>query len=1111
MTPEQRREALRYLEAFDFSGLFTDPAIGWDWPETGRPLRVPIGDQFVSLEPVAEKKGFRILLVPPLADGSIMPSDERKRLEKAVTPLATEHLLIFADRAKTRQIWLWTSRFPGKPIRHRELTWERGRANELLLQKLTTIAFTLDEEEGLDITGVVLRLRDNLDRDRLTKRFYDDFKKQKDQFQKFIKGLKDDGILAHYTSLMLNRLMFCYFLQQKGFLNGEQDYLRRRLEMVPKTLGKNQFHSFYRSFLKRLFFEGLDGEARPAELTRLIGEKIPYLNGGIFAEHPIERAHPDIQIPDSAFEKIFDFFDRYHWHLDDRPLGNDSEINPEVLGYVFEKYTNQKEMGAYYTKEDITEYISKNTILPFLLQKVAAKLPDTAWELLQADPDRYLYEAVRRGAGTDEKTWRKSLPENIAIGLDTAAPDLIRRRKDWNTPTPATHALPTEIWRETIARHQRCHELRRKLRAGEVRDPADLVTLNLDIRQFVQDVITNAPADLALALWKALRDLSVLDPTCGSGAFLFAALEILVPLYEGLLERFRALLADWERSGEKHPNWEKEFRAILDTVARHPNEACFIHKTLIVHNLYGVDIMEEAVEICKLRLFLKLAAQLAPGQEIEPLPDIDFNVRAGNTLVGYATREEIRRAFTEAGGSGQMMLQGIETSLDDYNRIMEQAEDADRLFKQFQTQQDLGTEGAAQQRSTKTALESRLQSLRSELDRFLAGQYDQRNLKTEAAFRKWRDAHEPFHWFVEFYGIMNSGGFDVIVGNPPYVEIRTIQSYSIDFRAFGCANSANLYAFCMERAFHFVKELGRLGMIVPTSVVGLSENAGLRSVFQQLGSRSWMSTYGIRPAKLFEGVDQRLCIYISTCSKTDEFELQATQFNHWNSAERGHLFSRLVYSRSKNHPRFDRFIQTGDPRLMHVMEALERSSALTGSALKSQRHSEYILQYHRSPRYWIRGMDFEPIFESETRTRSIHHIREISLIDESGVYTLGTILNSSLFFIWFICIGNGRNITSEDIDEFPVGTIDRSLVSKAKTVFGELMFDYKRNSEIRVRADCKFQEFRPSLSKSVIDQIDTLLAQHYGFTEEELDFIINYDIKYRMGLGSGAAEEDGDE
>lgn len=538
MTPQQRKEAARYLKAFDFSGLFTDPSIGWDWPDSGSRLKVPAPglnvDGFIDLEVVAEKKGVKVLLVPPVPGGEIMPSDKRKNLEKAVTPLATEHLLIFADSAKSRQIWLWTSRLPGKPVRHRELTWEKGRPNELLLQKLTSIAFTLDEEEALDITGVVQRLRDNLDRDRLTKRFYDDFKKHKDQFQKFIKGLSDAGIMAHYTSLMLNRLMFCYFLQQKGFLDGDQHYLRSRFEKVRELKGKDKFHSFYRSFLKRLFHDGLDAQARPDELTAIIGKNIPYLNGGIFAEHPIERAHPDIQIPDDAFEKIFAFFDAYQWHLDDRPLANGDEINPEVLGYVFEKYTNQKEMGAYYTKEDITEYISKNTILPFLLQKVASKLPAEMWDLLKSDPDRYIYEPVRRGAGSDEKSWKKSLPENIAIGLDTKAADLLERRKHWNNTAPASHALPTEIWRETIARHQRCHELRKKLRAGEVKEPADLVALNLDIRQFVQDVIAAAPADLALALWKALRGMSVLDPTCGSGAFLFAALEILEPLYEGL-------------------------------------------------------------------------------------------------------------------------------------------------------------------------------------------------------------------------------------------------------------------------------------------------------------------------------------------------------------------------------------------------------------------------------------------------------------------------------------------------------------------------------------------------------------------------------------------------
>ncbi len=1111
MTPQQRKEAARYLKAFDFSGLFADPSIGWDWPSSGKPLKVPSAQGFRELEVIAEKRGVKVLLVPPLANGSIMPSDERKKLEVAVTPLAAEHLLIFVDKAKTRQIWLWTSRLPGKPIRRRELNWEKGRSNELLLQKVISIAFTLDEEEALDITGVVHRLHDNLDRDRLTKRFYDEFKKHKDRFQKFISGLSDQGVMAHYTSLMLNRLMFCYFLQQKGFLDGDPHYLKNRFESVRTTLGKDKFHSFYMSFLKRLFHDGLDSQARPDELTAIIGKNIPYLNGGIFAEHKIEKDNPKIQIPDEAFEKIFAFFDAYDWHLDDRPLANGNEINPEVLGYVFEKYTNQKEMGAYYTKEDITGYISKNTILPFLLQKVAAKLPPGAWDLLKNDPDLYIYEPVRRGAGADEKEWKKSLPKNIAAGLDTKAPDLLERRKDWNTTAPTSHALPTEIWRETIARHQRCHQLRKKLRTGEVKDPADLVTLNLDIRQFVQDLIATAPADLALAMWKALRAMSVLDPTCGSGAFLFAALEILEPLYEGLLERLRALLADWQSSGEKHSNWEKEIKAILAAVDRHPNEAYFIHKTIIVHNLYGVDIMEEAVEICKLRLFLKLAAQLEPGQAVEPLPDIDFNVRSGNTLVGYASRDEIRRAFTEAqGGRGgdQMALLGIENSLDDFRRIMEQAEDADRAFRRFQDLQDNIGQSAAEFRSAKETLEGILKSLRSQLDRFLAGQYDQKNLKTDSALKKWKASHEPFHWFVEFYGIMNSGGFDVIVGNPPYVEVSKVRS-QYGLLGYETLTAGNLYALCMERSDVLQAEDSWFGFIVQSPIVSTSRMAPVRALFSRTSDKLFASSFDDRPSKLFEGINHARVAILIRRKAPGTGGCYVTRYHKWSSVERSSLFSKVHYlpcDISNDESLLPKLGSTIESQLYKRLTSMSRRFIDL-----VERQSNHQIFYkitgvghwftitHRAPQFWRDGS-----LSSSSRESTI------SFADESTKSIALGILNSSLFYWLYQMKTNCRDFNPSDYRTFPIpqnldleqlGQLGNSLGIQMDTTAERCRATHSQTGAI------EYEKFRPRACKSIIDEIDTILATHYGFTPEELDFIINYDIKYRMGLGGGSAEE----
>ena len=100
-------------------------------------------------------------------------------------------------------------------------------------------------------------------------------------------------------------------------------------------------------------------------------------------------------------------------------------------------------------------------------------------------------------------------------------------------------------------------------------------------------------------------------------------------------------------------------------VDRHPSERYFILKSIVLNNLYGVDIMEEAVEICKLRLFLKLVAQLERYDQIEPLPDIDFNVRAGNTLVGFTSLDAVRQAMTVMPNGQHRMLVGRGRAKDD--------------------------------------------------------------------------------------------------------------------------------------------------------------------------------------------------------------------------------------------------------------------------------------------------------------------------------------------------------------------------------------------------------------------------------------------------------------
>ena len=479
-TTLDRARVKKHLDDFEMSTLFTQE-LGWD--HGGSDIEVTVKERAYPLQAVAHKRGMvaYLYLAPPSEEFPDHPT--RQQIERAVTKQVREHIIIFCPHDRSSLYWLWVKREPGRPDRVRQEKYEIGQSGERLIQKLEAIVFTLEEEEDLSIVDVTGRVRAAFDVEKVTKRFYDRFKKEHQDFLSFIEGIESLADREWYASLMLNRMMFIYFIQKRGFLDGNPDYLRDRLQTVRQEHGAGQFASFYHLFLLKLFHEGLgqpEGD-RDAELTKLLG-RVPYLNGGLFDVHDLEHRHPDIDIPDDAFARIFAFFDAYQWHLDDRPLRADNEINPDVLGYIFEKYINQKQMGAYYTKEDITGYISRNTIIPFLFDRaakdcrVAFEPGGGVWRLLQEDPDSYFYAAVRHGI-----TWnihnnevldaKQDLPPEIAAGLDDVA-----QRGGWNEGAPREYALPTETWREHVARRRRYEDIHAKLEAGEVTSINDLIT-----------------------------------------------------------------------------------------------------------------------------------------------------------------------------------------------------------------------------------------------------------------------------------------------------------------------------------------------------------------------------------------------------------------------------------------------------------------------------------------------------------------------------------------------------------------------------------------------------------------------------------------------------------
>ena len=412
-TTLDRDKVRRHLESFNLRALFIDD-LGWD--HGGEDMEVQIDDFYFTLESVAHKRGMVAYRYIAESEERFPDYPTRRKIERFVAKTVREHLIVYATHERDAQYWQWVKREPGRPDRNRLHIYSRNQSGEALIQKLEHIAFTLEEEEDLTIVDVSGRVRAAFDTEKVTRRFYEHFREEHRTFLELIDGFETSDDREWYASLMLNRMMFIYFIQKRGFLDDDPDYLRNRLNRLRTSRGKNRFQTFYRFFLLRLFHEGFNQPttARDPELTELLG-KVPYLNGGLFDLHELERDNKNIDIPDEAFEGIFKFFDAYQWHLDDRPLRNDREINPDVLGYIFERYINQKQMGAYYTKEDITGYICRNIIVPFLFDQAKKECPIAfdpdggVWRLLAYDPDRYFYESARHGITHDINENRISL------------------------------------------------------------------------------------------------------------------------------------------------------------------------------------------------------------------------------------------------------------------------------------------------------------------------------------------------------------------------------------------------------------------------------------------------------------------------------------------------------------------------------------------------------------------------------------------------------------------------------------------------------------------------------------------------------------------------------
>ncbi|MBW9220270.1 hypothetical protein KKP89_02445 [Methanothermococcus sp. SCGC AD-155-N22] len=595
----------------------------------------------------------------------------------------------------------------------------------------------------------------------VVEKFYWELWEHRILMAKSIEELKEDRDKLIVVQRLIDRLIFFYFLAQLKLIKvrseGMEWVLDRRntrefFQWICDQLSEEELQEF----LNRIFFDVLgkvNEEGFVSEEFEIGGERFsilsPCLNGGLFVEEEVEGiSERDIRI--SGIKKlILDVLNNYNWIIgEELPEEEDvvGDLTPEIIGHIYEKFVvsleqiglgrikledvhtvrrelryGRKKIGAYYTPEEITNYISMNTIYPYIRDRLRERF---------------------KGDG-------ETLLDNL----------------------------------------------------------------------FSKDSFSGEELEIVKYLYfEVLRKLKICDNACGSGSFLIAVGDILLRLYSRVLKILGENLSE-----------DKDVKKVLEEMERSPTRNYYIVRQIIVNNLYGVDIMEGAVEIAKLRFWLWLISQVDPkrveGKRIETLPNLDFNLMVGNSLIGFVDIEDVEFDFIR----GQITLDSLFG-----DSKVEWLKDLAKKKREFKT---LPSHEAVK---LKESLNRELEKGREFLNEKFYSMLKRKGIKiSKEEFLNLK----PFHWGFEFYDVFDlekpkeERGFDIIVGNPPYGNIlsnvekkivKTVYPFKVALTEKGLKGSHNSAAIFIERSYSIMAFNGKFSFIVPNTIARKDEFQKLR-------------------------------------------------------------------------------------------------------------------------------------------------------------------------------------------------------------------------------------------------------------------------------------------
>jgi len=350
---------------------------------------------------------------------------------------------------------------------------------------------------------------------------------------------------------------------------------------------------------------------------------------------------------------------------------------------------------------------------------------------------------------------------------------------------------------------------------------------------------------------------------------------------------------------------------------------------------------------------------------------------------------------------------------------------------------------------------------------------------------------------------MQRGGFDVIIGNPPYVEYSAAKvGYAVDSSLYKTLATKNLYAFVFERSVGITTQYGYISLIVQLTVASSERLYLLQNMITNRGS-VWLLPFPRRPESMFDGVEMPVAIVVSS---PRQHNLYTTRVNRFYTEERSQALMTVAFNPHDIKLDASRIAKIGMPLEERIFSKLQKSPSNLASLVQNK--SPHLLYYQEACRYWLKACHGLPYSRRNGQNIAPPHGRTIRFTEEAAAALAVCLMNSSLFYWYYSVFSDCEHVNDSLVKgvHLPCNWEKADWIDLSHSLSEDLAIHAKRKIIHTAQGHTiEYDEIKAMHSKPIIDEIDRVLAKHYGFSDEELDYLINYDIKYRMGAEDAGA------